>query len=230
MNPIVAFILGLLIGWLIEWVIDWFYWRRKNEDRSVVADVSTRSRVDELELEIASYRNQLASLQTEHARLDTPIRTRAANRPVVTSQTPAAQVQKRDSLVEIKGVSPAMAERLNESSVYTFTDLGALHPQKLKEIVGEQLAQPGSEVEIIKQARLTAGMIKKVDDLEVIGGIDPVIARMLNAAGIFTFAELSDLTVRDLREIVGERIQRIADEQQILSQARQLAEKQNRGG
>ena len=73
-------------------------------------------------------------------------------------------------------------------------------------------------------------MLKNVDNLEIIVGIGPVIARLLNNAGIFTFAELSVLTARDLRDIVGERIQRLANEEQILTQARQLAEQQNRGG
>ena len=61
-------------------------------------------------------------------------------------------------------------------------------------------------------------------------GIGPVIARTLNQAGIFTFAELAALTADDLRGIVGNQIQRLADEDKILSQARQLAEKQSRGG
>lgn len=70
----------------------------------------------------------------------------------------------------------------------------------------------------------------KPDDLEVIVGIGPVIARTLNNAGIHTFAELAALTPEDLRKIVGQRIERLADEEKILSQARQLADEKNRGG
>ena len=67
---------------------------------------------------------------------------------------------------------------------------------------------------------------KKVDDLEIIVGIGPVIAKILNAAGIFSFADLGKLTIEELRAIVGERIQRLADEESLLAQARDLAAKQ----
>lgn len=230
MNPIVAFILGLLIGWLIEWVIDWIFWRRKTGSRPIDEDVRSRTRVVELEQELASYKNQLESLQTELTRTDPPVRTKVADEPVITSQAMAAPVQVRDPLYEIQGITPAMADHLNQAGIYTFSDLSGVKPLKLREMFGDQLPEPGSEVELIKQARRIAGTINQVDDLEVIVGIGPVISRMLNASGIFTFAELAALSVSDLREIVGDRIQRIADEEQILSQARQLAEAQNRGG
>lgn len=66
------------------------------------------------------------------------------------------------------------------------------------------------------------------DDLVVIKGIGPVIARKLNDAGILTFADLAAITPERLRAIVGESIQRLADEEDILSQARTLAAEKNR--
>jgi predicted flap endonuclease-1-like 5' DNA nuclease len=189
-----------------------------------------RSRVTELEHEIASYKTQLASLQEEKAH-STPVPvTKVVDLPVERNVQVPERTLVRDRLEDIQGVTPEMAQRLNEAGIATFADLGKQRPQKLKEILGNQLSQPGSEVEIVKQAQLRSGLIKKVDDLEVIVGIGPVIARMLNNAGIFTFAELGSLTAQDLQAIVGVRIERLADEEQILSQARQLAEAQDRGG
>jgi predicted flap endonuclease-1-like 5' DNA nuclease len=61
------------------------------------------------------------------------------------------------------------------------------------------------------------------DDLKVIKGIGPVIERKLNEAGIHTFQQLGALTVGDLRRMLGNAIERLADEESLLQQARDLA-------
>jgi predicted flap endonuclease-1-like 5' DNA nuclease len=258
MNPFVIFVLGLLIGWLVEWIIDWFYYRRRNAADQGRADENSRSRVAELEQEVASYQNQLASLQAQReaaavataAAAPAPVAPEAvAPEPVVINKqsatgsqsAPGSQaagilaepeslagvepIQTHDSLEEIHGVSPELARKLHEAGIYTFAELGALRPYRLREIAGDTLEFVGAEVEIVQQARLAAGTMKQVDDLEIIDGIGPVISKILNNAGIFTFADLSVLTQEDLREIVGERIQRLANEEKILVQARRLAER-----
>lgn len=61
------------------------------------------------------------------------------------------------------------------------------------------------------------------DDFKVIKGIGPVIERKLNEAGVHTFEQLGALTVGDLRRILGNTIERLADEESLLEQARDLA-------
>jgi predicted flap endonuclease-1-like 5' DNA nuclease len=61
------------------------------------------------------------------------------------------------------------------------------------------------------------------DNLQVIKGIGPVIERRLNDEGIFTFEQLGNLTPADLRNLLGDVIQRLADEESLLQQARDLA-------
>lgn len=68
------------------------------------------------------------------------------------------------------------------------------------------------------------------DDLEVINGIGPVIARRLNGAGIFTFEQLAAQTPEFLRNTLGDAIQRLADEESLLEQARQLAQQKQAKG
>jgi predicted flap endonuclease-1-like 5' DNA nuclease len=63
------------------------------------------------------------------------------------------------------------------------------------------------------------------DDLKTIKGIGPAIERKLNAAGIRTFAQLGALKTDDLRAILGKSIERLADEADLLKQARRLARK-----
>lgn len=61
------------------------------------------------------------------------------------------------------------------------------------------------------------------DDLKVIKGIGPVIEHKLNEAGITTFEQLGSLTPDDLKRILGNAIERLADEEVLLQQARDLA-------
>jgi predicted flap endonuclease-1-like 5' DNA nuclease len=50
-----------------------------------------------------------------------------------------------------------------------------------------------------------------------------VIERKLNEAGIYSFEQLGSLEAEDLRRILGKTIQRLADEDALLRQARELA-------
>jgi predicted flap endonuclease-1-like 5' DNA nuclease len=61
------------------------------------------------------------------------------------------------------------------------------------------------------------------DDLKVIKGIGTVIERKLNEAGIYTFEQLGNLTPSGLRRILGNTVERLADEEALLRQARDLA-------
>jgi predicted flap endonuclease-1-like 5' DNA nuclease len=61
------------------------------------------------------------------------------------------------------------------------------------------------------------------DDLKVIKGIGPVIERKLNESGIYTFEQLGNLTVAQLRRVLGNSIERLSDEESLLQQARDLA-------
>lgn len=67
------------------------------------------------------------------------------------------------------------------------------------------------------------------DDLKVIKGIGPVISKMLNEAGITTFEQLGALDVTRLRAILGDMIERLSDEESLLEQARQLAQRKQEG-
>ncbi|HEX5809890.1 MAG TPA: hypothetical protein VFY25_14575 [Anaerolineales bacterium] len=62
------------------------------------------------------------------------------------------------------------------------------------------------------------------DDLKIIRGIGPAIERKLNNAGIFTFAALSKLSAQDLENILGSQVKRLQNENDLIAQARDLAE------
>ena len=61
------------------------------------------------------------------------------------------------------------------------------------------------------------------DDLKIVKGIGPVIEGKLNSAGIYSFEQLGNLTTSDLERILGDIIERLADEEALIQQARDLA-------
>lgn len=63
------------------------------------------------------------------------------------------------------------------------------------------------------------------DDLKIIKGIGPAIERKLNSAGITTFAALAKLSKRDLETMLGNQINRLQDENDLIAQAKRLAKK-----
>jgi large subunit ribosomal protein L21 len=63
------------------------------------------------------------------------------------------------------------------------------------------------------------------DDLRMIKGIGPAIEKKLNNAGIHTYAALAALSREDLEKILGNQINRLQDEKELIAQAKRLAGK-----
>jgi predicted flap endonuclease-1-like 5' DNA nuclease len=63
------------------------------------------------------------------------------------------------------------------------------------------------------------------DDLKMIKGIGPAIEKKLNNAGIHTYAALAALSREDLEKILGNQINRLQDEKELIAQAKRLAGK-----
>lgn len=68
------------------------------------------------------------------------------------------------------------------------------------------------------------------DQLQEIQGIGQVFAKRLNDAGIFTFAQLAELSPERLREIIQPQEWQSLDFAAWLAQARTLAQKSQKGG
>ena len=80
------------------------------------------------------------------------------------------------------------------------------------------------------RAQMIAAQPVVPDNLEDIKGIGPVIARMLNEKGIKTFEQLAALTPETLRNLLGDVIEHLSDEESLIEQARQFAQrKQDKG-
>ena len=90
-------------------------------------------------------------------------------------------------------------------------------------------AHSGTIFPALVQFEAVSQPIQIPDDLKVIKGIGPVISKKLNQAGIYTFRELGNLSADRLREIVGDVIQRLANEDSLIEQAKILADKKDQG-
>lgn len=160
MSTSAAIVLGLIIGWAIEWIIDWIYWRRQIAEMTrrleaaearlpQEADLNKLARIQaDLENQIihnATLQEQLAALEAEKLALQNQV----AVRQVALSAVP-------DDLIVIKGIGPVIARKLNEAGVCTFEALGALTPERLREIVGEAIQRLANEEDIIHQAQKLA--------------------------------------------------------------------------
>lgn len=196
MSPIAAFVLGLLVGWIIEWIIDWWYWRR---------------RVSVLERSLSQAKNRLGT--AEESSKSQP----ALSAEVLVLRDKAARFE-ADKLALDRQISALTAEKaaLSEQLAACQGRMAAREPAAFAEKSAAPIdVEPG----VMPAAAL------QPDDLEVIKGIGPVIKRKLNEGGIYTFEQLAALNTTQLEQIVGEVIQRLADEDAILREAKELADK-----
>jgi predicted flap endonuclease-1-like 5' DNA nuclease len=99
--------------------------------------------------------------------------------------------------------------------------------------VAEENANLKDQIKILEARKNKRSQLSKTkptrdragkDNLQAIKGIGPVIAKRLNAAGVYTFEELAQLTPDELEEILGALIKRFfPGEDGMIEQAREFA-------
>jgi predicted flap endonuclease-1-like 5' DNA nuclease len=131
-----------------------------------------------------------------------------------------AEVRCNQKLVELDRELVALKQshaHLNEEALRWQNELQAARQEALR-LQNELRARQA-------EPALAAPEVVVPDDLEVIRGIGPAIDRKLNQAGVYTFEQLAELTPLSLRSILGDMIERLANEESLITQARQLAER-----
>lgn len=94
-------------------------------------------------------------------------------------------------------------------------------------VADKSVALKAAEEKIaVLEARIANHEEVRVDPLEKIKGIGPVIKTKLYSSGILSFKQLGNLTPAELEAIVGDDIKRLADEDEIIRQAKELAKKE----
>jgi predicted flap endonuclease-1-like 5' DNA nuclease len=233
MGTFATFVLGLLVGWIIEWVIDWIYWRRRTREQH---DENSRLRA---QLAVAEDRKMDLEHQTA---VEVPVSTAALQDENDRQRGQLTQAEER-----IKDLERQLGNRMPVEIGGSQDENNRLRGQlaqaeeRIKALESQQVAQVPTPTGMQERsAGLVSGadtatmpsvtLPTEKDDLIVIDGIGPVIAGKLGQAGIHTFEQLGQLTPDQLRSIVGDSISRLADEDDIIAQANQLAaQKRGRG-
>lgn len=130
-------LLGLLLWWLLSTLIN-RKWRARTE--------VLNSKISLLESENESTRKDLnARIAVLEADLDECRKSKAAMVPLMAAAKPV----KRDDLKIVEGIGPKIEELFNNAGIYSFDDLAATSPERLKEILDEggprfQMHNPGT--------------------------------------------------------------------------------------
>ncbi|MCB0166764.1 MAG: hypothetical protein KDI79_21235 [Anaerolineae bacterium] len=113
MTFVTGLVIGLIVGWIIEWVIDLLYWRR---DENL-----TQHRLIEAEQKIRELEAALAERQS-----------------VPVAAPPPPVNQEKDNLEHINGIGPVFAKRLNNAGIFTFAELAAESPDRVRDIINPE--------------------------------------------------------------------------------------------
>ncbi|MBE7552192.1 MAG: DUF4332 domain-containing protein [Anaerolineales bacterium] len=124
-----------------------------------------------------------------------------------------------DPLVDIEGIGPVYAQRLNEAGIFSFRQLAEQTPERLREIINPESWQKIDAADWIAQAKAMADP----DPLEDIVGIGETYAHRLNRAGIYTFAQLAALSPERIEQIVEVEEPQMIDARSWVAQARGFA-------
>ncbi|MGE5603024.1 MAG: hypothetical protein ACM30E_08235 [Nitrososphaerales archaeon] len=168
-----SFILGLLAGWIIEWVIDLAYWRRRYFDCQDSA---------------AALRTELRNTQTNL----TGIRARTDELEALRAELAAAQAHNRELEAALEALQAVQAagEPLPAAPA-------------IQEAAEDAAAAPAAALGVpVAVAAPAAAPASEPDDLVIIEGIGPAIARVLQDKGIRTFTDLALSTPDELRAIL----------------------------
>ncbi len=144
-NSYPAFVLGFLGGGIVGWTINWLFQRR---------------RASEFRMKEARYQEQIQAAEARSADLERLLATQKVD---LLSRLSRGETEKearaieKDDLRVIKGIGPVIEGKLNQAGIYSFKDLGALTPDRLREIVGKAISRLADEDSIIQQARKLAG-------------------------------------------------------------------------
>ncbi|MCE7986003.1 MAG: hypothetical protein DYG89_32905 [Caldilinea sp. CFX5] len=190
---------------------------------------ATRYQVRQAQDALVTQTAQTAAAEAERSQLADALVAAKANLSDLQAKLaaqPAVQTV-QDQLEVIKGIGRVFAQKLNAAGIYTFADLAAQTPERLREIIGTaragsmvqpadwiqqagQLIQPAAPATAVPLSSPTtstpatpASSAIQLDRLEAISGITPAIAARLNQAGILTYIDLAGQSAPRIQEMLG---------------------------
>lgn len=132
---------------------------------------------------------------------------------------------RRDPLIDINGIGPVYEKRLNEAGIWTFAELAALTPERVRAIINPEKWQLVEAEKWIEEARLRVYQANP-DPLIDINGIGPVYQQKLFDAGVYTFEQLAAMTSDQLTAIIQPEEWQKVDFDRWIAEAKQFASRQ----
>lgn len=126
------------------------------------------------------------------------------------------RIYRENELEDLRNENQSLQEHIR--SLETRPQPKSLESKSVQPTTTQSQSQPA-------ETRVAARRPSEKDDLRVIKGIGPAIEKKLNEAGIRTYAALAALSPQDLENILGNRVKRLQDENDLIAQAKQLARK-----
>ncbi len=195
-----SFVLGLLIGWLAELVIDFLYWRKSDSDGETAEQIQLE--LDQAQAKIGNLERELATLKQTN--LDLKAQT--------ATELDGLQGEYRASQEQVAALEAELSKKASATALELDRLQGEYRScQDQVASLQAKLAQQASDIdEVVAQRSTTIPLdiepSKPVvpDNLKRIEGIGPKIAELLNAAEIFTFAQLANTAVATLQSILAD--------------------------
>ena len=126
------------------------------------------------------------------------------------------RIYRENELEDLRNENRSLQEYIRSLETRPQPKSAPLESKSVQPTATQSLSQPA-------EAGAAAPRASEKDDLKVIRGIGPAIEKKLNEAGVRTFAALAALSPQDLENILGNRIKRLQDENDLIAQAKQLA-------
>lgn len=213
MNFIVGLIIGLIVGWIIEWLIDWFYWRRKHR--------AYRQQLTECEKNVTILRAELT---------DAEILAADAQRKINKQKRQLAEAEQIRRQLDAQVVGN---QRLHQKLVEAEEEIAQLkvdlinydHNRKALDASLSQIADLRNQL-----ANSYQKANQKPDSLAEIRGIGTSFAKRLNDAGVYSYAQLAQLTPDHVREIVAAKKWHKIDPESWIAEAKQRSREAAKGG
>jgi predicted flap endonuclease-1-like 5' DNA nuclease len=173
------FFVGFAGGWLLEWIIDWIFWRRKgrvaNDILGYQSELEDHIRRIEGELSQATQLHNETKAQLDACRS----RQKEQDSNLASAQAELADLQSQLAAAQAD-LSACQAE-LGEANI----NLGDMST-RLANFSASNVVVPPPDP----------------DDLTKIEGIGPKIQEVLNNNGIYTFAQLADSVVENIKSFL----------------------------
>lgn len=172
-------LMGGGVAWLVQWIgFDKFWYRKNMGDKPATAtglmDVNLSSDLDKLKAELAALKAKHEALSVEHgacaaikskydalvAEMDALKAAPLAQPVMAAMSTPAVDDGHRDPLIDINGIGKRFEEKLFAAGVYTFAQLSAMAPEKIRDIIQPENWQKIEPEKWIEEAKSFASGAK----------------------------------------------------------------------